>query len=212
VGEGSKNAMDMLANLEETLRGTGIDVHYASPSLREHTTSQGVLEAIAWSPVELKDGQQGKQRGLFLYWLGLGTAKRPIPLGVANLEWCSPACYAAYEPIKKENLERSKAAMFHGSRLNENSVLRLFEMPGFRAALMLKARPTRTDLKRYIRRFAVSMGIAETESAAGEIEDMLLCLRSSPQLFATIWGWKPPAWLRTLVAGDPEEEESRPGA
>jgi len=210
VGEGSRNAMDTLANLEETLRGTGIDVHFASPSVREHTTSQGILEAIAWSPTTLKDGHPGLNRGLFLYWLALGTIVRPIPLGVANLEWCSRECYQAYEPIKKENLERSKAAMFSGNRMNENIVLDLFRTQGFRAALMLKERPSKTDLKRYVRRFAPSMGIAETEACAGEIEDMILCLKTAPQHFQTIWGWRPPDWLRAIL-GAGGETESRPG-
>ncbi|MFA5862201.1 MAG: hypothetical protein WDA16_10955, partial [Candidatus Thermoplasmatota archaeon] len=42
VGENSETHLQVLRNCEETLRGTMIDLHFASPATRDHSTSQGV--------------------------------------------------------------------------------------------------------------------------------------------------------------------------
>lgn len=203
VGEGANTAMKIMCNLEDTLRGTMIDIYYASPGTREnHDASQGILQAISVSPTKLRFGAEGKRGTKFLYSLGLGGSEA-IPLGIVNLPWASAEVYAAYSIIKNENLERTKKNQFHSSgEAHDKSIKKLFETPGLLARLRIRANPTRSDWKRYLKRYAPSMSIAETDMLAGELEEMLTCLRFEPTQFPRIWGWEATDVMKRVATGD----------
>lgn len=200
VGEGSETATRLLASAEDTLRGTGISLFFASPGRREgHQTSQGLLEAVSWSPAQLRDGSRGRMEGMFLYSLNLGDSL-PLPLGTVRLPWCSKVVYDAYRPIKKENLERTLAFQFHAAgAVDEAAVAALFENARLTTLLRHKSRPTKADWRRYVVKYLRSMSTTEAESIAAEMEERWAILRDAPQDYETIWGAKPtPAMLATV--------------
>lgn len=183
VGEGSRNAMDTLANLEETLRGTGIDIHFASPSLREHSTSQGILEAFSWNPT--------KKVTCFLVKLALAGDPEPMPLGYAVLPWCSPETWEAYQPIKRESLERTKRMQFNAaSAVLDDQIQAFCSIPSVQARFKVKT-PSKNDIARWWRRSMPSTGINEADTMAEEICEMMRTARHAPTLFRTIYGWEP---------------------
>lgn len=203
VGEGSETARHLLSNLEDTIRQTGVDVHFASPGVREgHATSQGILEAIAVD--------YNKHTTRFLYSLAYGTP-RPLPLGVVELPWCSKEVYEAYKPIKERNLARTMRLQFHAAgEVDDGEVKSLFSNEKLRALLKHKARVTKTDWKRYIRRFLRSMSTSEADNMAGELEEMLSILRDAPADFVTIYGWEPTAEMQAVALGKNEARRHGP--
>lgn len=193
VGEGSETAMKTLRNLEDTLRGTQIDLHFASPGKRDnHDASQGYLEAYSFSPPELPNGAPGKLATRFLYHLSLGQMD-PIPIGYVELPWCSPKVFQAYSVIKQENLERTRRAQFsNASSINMEVIKRVFDNAAFQARMRHNLRPTKTELKKYVRLYAgTSLSLSEGEGISGEIEEIINVLRDAPADFATIWGGEP---------------------
>lgn len=206
VGENARTHLSVLRNLEDTLRGTMIDIHFASPGTREgHDTSQGILEAISVSPPTLRHGQPGRKMTKFLYSIGL-NGHPPIPLGVVNLPWCGEETFRAYSVIKNENLARTKRLQFHaGGEVHEATIKRLFDNPGLVARLRIKGRPSKADWKRYIKRYGPSMSIAEVDTLASEIEEMFTCLRDEPQQFAPIWGYEPPLLMKQIALDLPTD-------
>lgn len=210
AGEGANTALKMMRNLEDTLRGTMIDIYFASPGTRTgHDASQGVLEAVAWSPPTLRDGTPGLARTKFIVWLGL-NGHDAIPLGFVDLPWASPEVFAAYKPIKDENLERTKRGQFHTTgEASDEIIKRVFENPALLERLKIRARPTKADWVRYLQRYAPTMSIAERQFLAAELEEMLLCLRDEPDRFARIWGWEAtPNMLRVAGADDTPNVEA----
>lgn len=203
VGDGSETARHLLSNLEDTIRQTGIDVHFASPGIREgHATSQGILEALA---VDYK-----RQTTRFLYSLAYGT-QQPLPLGLVELPWCSPEVYQAYRPIKECNLQRTMKLQFHAAEeVDDDEVKALFANERLRALLRHKARVTKTDWRRYIRRFLRSMSTAEADNMAGELEEMLSILRDAPAEFETIYGWAPSEDMLAVAQGRNEARRHGP--
>lgn len=197
VGEGSETALKTLRNLEDTLRGTMIDIYFASPAQRDdHDASQGVLQAMSVSPPILRDGQRGRMSTKFLYSLGL-HGYDAIPLGLVTIPWCSAEVFAAYSVIKRENLERTKKHQFHGSgEANDQSIKKLFEVPALQARLRVNPNPTKADWRRYLKRYAPSMSIAEADMTATELEEMMTCLRQHPDAFVLIWEWEPSQAMR----------------
>lgn len=183
TGEGARNLADTLANLEETLRGTGIDIHFASPSLREHTTSQGVLEALAWN--------REKQRTMFLVKLAMMGEREPMPLGTVILPWCSKETYAAYEPIKRENLERTRRMQFNQASDTRDELIRhFFETPSIQVRFKyLVAKPA--DVARWWREVMPATGLNESDSYAATCIDMLRLARVGGTAFREAYGWDP---------------------
>lgn len=201
VGEGAETAMKTLRNLEDTLRGTQIDLHFASPGRRDnHDASQGFLEATAFSPPKLPDGEKGRLQTRFLYHLGLGGTK-PIPLGYVDLDWCSPKVFQAYTQIKDENLERTRRAQFTSTNpVNNEAIKRIFDNEAFQARMRHNLRPTKTELKKYVRLYAgTSLSQAEGEALASEIEEMLDVLRDHEADFPLIWSFPPTESMRKVA-------------
>lgn len=195
VGEGARNSMDTLANLEETLRGTGIDIHFASPSLREHTTSQGILEAISWN--------REKKLTAFLVKLAMNGNPKPMPLGYVVLPWCSPEAYAAYEPIKKENLERTKRMQFNQSAETQHELIRtFFEIPSIQTRFK-HLNPKKDDIARWWSEVMPSTGLNEAATYAATAFDMIRLARAGGTAFRDVYGWDPrPNILKAAKKGN----------
>ena len=211
VGENARTHLSVLRNLEDTLRGTMISIYFASPGTKEgHSASQGILEAISVSPTELRDGAKGRMATKFLYSIGLG-GHDPIPLGIVDLPWCTPETFRAYTEIKNENLERTKKLQFHATgEANDVTIKKLFENQALLARLRLKVRPTKADWKRYLHRYAPSMSTAEADATSSELEEMLDCLRGSPELFRTIWDFDPtPNMIAVAENNDDDQDGGR---
>lgn len=200
VGEGAETALKLMRNLEDTLRGTGIDIYYASPGARDnHDASQGILQSIAWSPAILRDGERGRGATRFLYSVSL-LGGFPIPLGTVTLPWCSPETYAAYKPIKQDQLARTLRGQFHhDGRAFEHIVRQLFTNGDVLARIRIKGRPSRQDLRRYIIRFARSLSTSELDNLVNEIEEMMDILRDAPTQFETLYGWKAPEAMEQIA-------------
>lgn len=203
VGEGAETALKTMRNLEDTLRGTMIDIYYASPGARDtHDASQGMLEAISTSPPVRRQGQPGLKRTRFLFSIGF-NGRPAIPLGVVDLDWASPPVFEAYSIIKRENLERTKSGQFHSSgSANLEAIKKLFETPQVLERLHAKVRPTKADWKRYLKWYAPSMSLSEADMTASEIEDMLLVLRDDESRFPRIWGFAPTPNMRLVALGE----------
>lgn len=208
AGEGANTALKMMRNLEDTLRGTMIDIYYASPGTRTgHDASQGVLEAVAWSPPTLRDGTPGLARTKFIVWLGL-NGHEAIPLGFVDLPWASEEVFAAYKPLKDTNLDRTKRGQFHTTGEASDAIIRrLFDHPALLERLKIRARPSKADWVRYLQRYAPTMSIAERQFLASELEEMLLCLRDEPESFPKIWGWTPTDNMRRVAGGEDTASE-----
>lgn len=204
VGEGAETAMKNLRNMEDTLRGTMIDLYFASPGRRaDHDASQGFMESLGASPVTLRAGKPGLKRTRFLF--SMGMAGRPaLPLGTVDLDWASPTVFEAYSHLKRENLERTKRGVFHSTAgANLDAIQRVFENPQFIERLRAKnGKMSAADWRRALKWYAPSMSNAERDMTIGEIEDMLQVLQESPHRFPRIWNMEPPAMLRLLALGE----------
>lgn len=192
-GEGAETNTKMLQNIEDTLRGTQIDLFFASPGRRDnHDASQGYLEAYSASPVTLRNGQPGSKSTRFLYWYSL-AGQDLMPLGYVDLPWCSAEVFEAYSTIKRENLDRTRRAQFtNAAALNVEIIKRIVEHPAFQARLKHNLRPTKGDMEKYVGLYAgTSINTGQQKALAGELEEMLNVIRDSPPDFATIWGFEP---------------------
>jgi hypothetical protein len=204
VGENSTTHLALLRNCEETLRGTMIDLHFASPTTRDHATSQGVLTAISNSPAQMVDGRKGEMSTTFLYRIAVDG--EVLPLGTVTIPWCSAETYAAYKVIKDESLARTKKLQFHATGTANERVLRvMFEDTRFRTLLRYKAQPKKKDWSRYVRQYAHSMSIAEVEATASQLEEMVMVLKRSPRDFRTIWGFEAPSAMKHAISAGAED-------
>lgn len=207
VGENAKTHLALLRNMEETLRGTMIDLHYASPTTRDHATSQGVLVAISNSPAHHTDGTKGRLSTTYLYYLALDG--EPLPLGTVTLPWCSPEVFRAYKDFKMENLERTKRMQFHSiTAVTEATLEKLFEDERLAARVRAKRSLNKSDWARYIRAYGHSMSIAEVENTASELDEMVSIIKSGEdRYFRKIWGFDPPQAMVDVVKPKPSRRE-----
>lgn len=176
VGEGSIVQTKVLRSMEDQIRLSGIDIYWASPESQEHATSQGEFAATFTN--------YAKQYTRFLVYLN------EIPLGYANLPWCSAEMWAAYQPIKRANVDRALRATFQATSAMDDHIRRLFELEAVQSACRVR-RLKVADWKRFLKRFAASLGTAQVQTLAEEIEFMLETLASRPDEFETIYGWTP---------------------
>ena len=176
VGEGSQTQAKVLRSMEDQIRLSGIDIYWASPESQDHATSQGEFVAIA------ADFERHHTR--FLVYLN------DVPLGYANLSWCSREMWEAYGPIKHANVQRALRATFQSTQALDEQIRRLFENPAVQSASRVK-RLKVADWKRLLKRFAVSLNTSQTQTLAEEIDFMLETLIAQPDQFETIYGWRP---------------------
>jgi len=183
VGEGSVTARELLSNIEDMIRQTGIDIHFASPSGGEHETSQAVLEAVA------VDWEHHRTR--FMVSIAYGTPE-PMPLGMVTLPWCSPATYEAYKPLKKAILERTLRMMFHPGAATEDTVKEFFEDARTKELLAIFGQPPKNNWRPWVQRFSRSMSIAELNRVSSDVGEMFTILtRATVTSFEKIYGWAP---------------------
>jgi hypothetical protein len=175
VGEGSVTQAKVLRNMEDQIRLSGIDIYWASPESQDHATSQGEFVALA------ANYQEKYTR--FLVYLN------EVPLGYANLPWCSSAMWSAYSPIKRKNVDRALRATFQATAAIDEQVRRLFDVEAVQAACRVR-RLKVADWKRLLKRNAASLNTSQIQSIAEEIEFMLETLQTRPDDFASIYGWE----------------------
>ena len=174
VGEGSVTQAKVLRSMEDQIRLSGIDIYWASPESQDHATSQGEFVAIA--------ANYHEKYTRFLVYLN------EIPLGYANLRWCSSAMWAAYSPIKRKNVDRALRATFQATATLDEQIRALFDLDAVQAACRVK-RLKIADWKRLLKRHAVSLNTSQVQSIAEEIEFMLETLQTRPDDFRTMYGW-----------------------
>lgn len=191
VGEGSITQAKVLRSMEDQIRLSGIDIYWASPESQDHATSQGELVALA------ANIRQKYTR--FLVYLN------DVPLGYANLLWCSAAMWAAYQPIKRRNVERALRAAFAATESADEEIRRLFELDNLQAACRVR-RLKVGDWRRFIRRYAPSLGTAQVQTMAEEIDFMLETLASRPDEFVTIYGWEATPRMHDAAGGGSEPD------
>ena len=117
VGEGSITQAKVLRSMEDQIRLSGIDIYWASPEGQDQATSQGEFVAIG--------ANYDAHYTRFLVYLN------DVPLGYANLPWCSPKKWAAYKPIKRHNVDRALRATFQATTAMDEHVRRFFDNPQF---------------------------------------------------------------------------------
>ena len=183
TGEGAKTARDNLQNTEETLRASGVDLHHATPTEKDHAATQAILEA--------KSVDWDNHQTLFEVWLGDGA--KDYCLGVAVLDWCSPETWAAYQPIKAKSIERTKRAQFHGVVDIEPVVRRLFSQKRLLTRIKHMGHPTKEDWKAYLVEFGSSASTSQQSAMASRLQQMMSFARDAEaQEFQDAFGFEPP--------------------
>ena len=191
VGEGSITQAKVLRSMEDQIRLSGIDIYWASPESQDHATSQGEFVALAANFRE--------KYTRFLVYLN------ELPLGYANLKWCSPRMWAAYQPIKKRNVERALRAAFQATEAADEQIRRIFELESVQSAC--RVRRLRTgDWRRFIKRYAPSLGTAQVQTMAEEIDFMLETIATRPDEFLTIYGWEATPKMHDAASGAGEPD------
>ncbi|MEA3201900.1 MAG: hypothetical protein QOE90_3328 [Thermoplasmata archaeon] len=176
TGEGALTQAKVISNIEDQIRFSEIDILWASPEGEEHTTSQGEFVAL---------GANRRYRYTrFIVYV------RELPLGYANIPWCSDAMWAAYLPIKKENVERALRAAFKDTEWLDEVVRRLFDQEAVQKACGVRKLKT-PDWRRVLKRHASMLNVSQIQTVAEEIEFMLDTLLIKPNDFAAIYGWDP---------------------
>lgn len=192
TGEGAKTARDNLQNTEETLRASGVDLHHATPTEKDHAATQAVLEA--------KSVDWDNKQTLFEVWLGDGG--KDYCLGVAVLDWCSPETWAAYQPFKALSIERTKRAQFHGVVDTEPVVRRLFSQKRLLARIKHMGHPTKEDWKAYLVEFGSSASTSQQGAMASRLQQMMSFARdASPEEFQEAFGFRPPEAMLHAARG-----------
>lgn len=174
VGEGSVTQAKVLRSMEDQIRLSGIDIYWASPESQDHATSQGEFVAIG--------ANYEKKYTRFLVYLN------EIPLGYANLSWCSDKMWQAYDPIKRKNVDRALRATFQSIAALDEQIRRLFESDAVQKAAQVK-RLRVPDWKRLLKRYAISLNTSQVQTMAEEIDFMIETLSTRPDLFPAIYGW-----------------------
>ncbi|MFA5861302.1 MAG: hypothetical protein WDA16_06360 [Candidatus Thermoplasmatota archaeon] len=191
VGEGSITQAKVLRSMEDQIRMSGIDIYWASPESQDHATSQGELVAFG--------ANFAQKYTRFLVYLN------DLPLGYANLPWCSSTMWAAYQPIKKKNVERALRASFQATESADEQIRRLFELESVQAACRVR-RLKVGDWRRFTRRFSPSLGTAQVQTMAEEIDFMLETLATRPDDFVNIYGWEATPRMHDAAAGGVEPD------
>lgn len=192
VGEGSISQGKVLRSMEDQIRYSEIDIYWASPESEDHNTTQGEFVAFAANPRD--------QYTRFLVYL------HDVPLGYANLSWCSPSMWAAYEPIKRANVDRALRAAFHNTGILDEHIRRLFESEAVQAACRVR-RLKAADWRRFLKRFSVPLNTSQVQTMSEEIEFMLETIALRPDDFERIYGWAPTPPMVDAAGGSPR----RPG-
>ncbi|MFA5862722.1 MAG: hypothetical protein WDA16_13610 [Candidatus Thermoplasmatota archaeon] len=191
VGEGSITQAKVLRSMEDQIRLSGIDIYWASPESQDHATSQGELVAFAAN-------YQEKYTRFIVYL-------NDVPLGYANLPWCSSAMWEAYRPIKRKNVDRALRAAFQATEAADEQIRRVFELDGVQSACRVR-RLKVSDWRRFIKRFSPSLGTAQVQTMAEEVDFMLETLASRPDEFVTIYGWDATPKMHDAASGGAEPD------
>lgn len=176
VGEGSVTNQKVMRSVEDQIRQSGIDIYWASPESHDHATSQGEFAVLAPEP--------DQKCTRFVVYLN------EVPLGYCRLPWCSPEMWAAYQPIKRKNVDRALRAAFQATGAQDEVIRRLFEHDAIQVACRVR-RLKVADWRRLLKRFATSLGTAQVQTFAEEIEFMLETLNTRPDEFRALYGWDP---------------------
>ena len=194
VGEGSITQARTLRNLEDQIRITGKDIYWASPEAQDHATSQGQFVSVFT--------HFNKRYTRFLVYLN------DVPLGYANLPWCSDEMWAAYQPLKDANAKRAERAAFQATAVMDEHVRRLFETPAVLAACRIRRLKT-SDWKRLVKRHLTTLNTSQVQSLAEELEFMLETIATRPEDFETIYGWQPTPGMIDAAGGAPQTRPRR---
>ena len=191
VGEGSITQAKVLRSMEDQIRMSGVDIYWASPESQDHATSQGEFVALG--------ANYGRKYTRFLVYLN------DVPLGYANLPWCSSEMWRAYQPIKRKNVQRAMRAAFHATDAADEQIKRLFELDGVQSACRIR-RLKVSDWRRFIKRFSPSLGTAQVQTMAEEIDFMLETLATRPDEFVSIYGWEATPKMHDASTGGSEPD------
>ena len=191
VGEGSITNQKVLRSMEDQIRKTGIDVYWASPESQDHATSQGEFVALA--------ANYRARYTRFLVYLN------DMPLGYANLPWCSDEMWLAYAPIKTKNVDRAARAAFQATESADEQIRRIFELESVQRACRVRRLKT-SDWRRFIKRFSPSLGTAQVQTMAEEIDFMLETLATRADEFVTIYGWDATPKMHDASTGGSEPD------
>lgn len=112
TGEGANTTKALFMNLEDTLRGSGVNLFVLSPRRQEHGTMQATLEAVLWNRAE--------RYTLFLVWI------EGRPCGVVAVPWCNESLWRAYSEFKRRNVGRSLSGAFQDRMWAVRNAMRFF--------------------------------------------------------------------------------------
>lgn len=113
AGEGARTAQGQFANLEDTLRASGVSLFVCSPRRHEYATMQAQLEAVLWNPA--------KAFTRFLVWI------EGEPRGVVDLPWARKPLFDVYQVWKDQNVSRTRSGHFRDRAQRVKSAMRAFE-------------------------------------------------------------------------------------
>lgn len=157
AGDGARTQQMLFANLEDTLRASGVNLFVLSPRRHEHATMQAVLEAVAWNP-------SGRWTAFLVYVDGKPRGLVPVP-------WCRSELWEPYSAFKKRNIQRTLSGQFKDLAAGIRQGVRLLDEPNVQWWLLdVIGRPKKGDFEDAIR---LSSGHMMTVSERGFIAEMM---------------------------------------
>ncbi len=143
-GEGSRTAKSLFENLEDTLRGSQVNLIVLSPRRQEHSTMQAIFDLIMWNPE--------RRFSLFLVWI------RGTPMGVVAIPWAPDPLWEAYGPWKAANVERTLQGQFRDTTYLAKLAMQAFQDPRLvEYILHLSNKPKKSDFKTALEFFLPQM-------------------------------------------------------
>lgn len=137
-GEGANTTRMLFTNLEDTLRGSQVNLFVLSPRRQEHGTMQAVLEAVVWNPTE--------RYTVFMVWVD------DQPHGIISVPWANDPLWKTYSIFKARNVQRTMTAQFNDVTKHMRTAVRLLDEPRVQWWLCdVIAKPKKGDFEDAIR-------------------------------------------------------------
>lgn len=143
-GDGSRTALQMIANLEDQIRASQVNLLWLSPQKQDHSTSQAEFEVVFWN--------RERQETRCLVWC------QGRPRGYVTIPWAPPELWAAYQPWKTEKVQRALSGQFRETTAMARIAMHLFAMPEYVQYMLKFNKPKKSDFEESIDFFyAVSL-------------------------------------------------------
>ncbi|MEA3200982.1 MAG: hypothetical protein QOE90_2410 [Thermoplasmata archaeon] len=172
-GEGARTDQARFANLEDTLRASGVNLFVLSPRRQDHATMQARLEALAWNRAQRWTG--------FLVWV------EDTPLGMLSVPWCRPELWAEYKAFKAANTDRTLSGAFRDERHIARTGLQVLDDERvIRYLTQIVAKPKKATIEEALTHFCPMM-LSATQK--GQVADFIWFAATELNRFGAEFEW-----------------------